>query len=131
MISKRMPTRFSSRIIYLQSMLSTTYFGEKADVFLCTADGEVIANSNNDSYDRNLVAILTESHMIDEKTAAKVNDVFKDDRDDNFFFIVNWAVKTYHSFIKKMRFKYNVKVSASFDAVLIEDSVCHICGPSI
>ena len=69
---------------YLQSMLSTTYFGEKADVFLCTADGEVIANSNNDSYDRNLVAILTESHVIDEKTAAKVNDVFKDDRDGAF-----------------------------------------------
>ncbi len=29
---------------YLQKMLSTTYFGEQADVFLCMPDGAVIAN---------------------------------------------------------------------------------------
>ena len=48
------PVRYEGEIIgvlrgaflaeeYLQSMLSTTYFGEAAEVFLCTPDGRVIA----------------------------------------------------------------------------------------
>ena len=61
---------------YLQSMLDTTYFGEQADTFLCTPDGGVIANSNDQIYQGNLIDLLTESGVIDENTAAKAKDIF-------------------------------------------------------
>ncbi len=61
---------------YLQSMLDTTYFGEQADTFLCTPDGGVIANSDDQIYQGNLIDLLTESGVIDENTAAKAKDIF-------------------------------------------------------
>ena len=61
---------------YLQSMLDTTYFGERADTFLCTPDGGVIANSNDQVYDKNLIDMLAQSGVIDENTAAKAKDIF-------------------------------------------------------
>ena len=39
---------------YLKEMLSTSYFGEEAGVFLCTRDGRVIATSAEGTYDRPL-----------------------------------------------------------------------------
>ncbi len=62
---------------YLQKMLSTTYFGEQADVFLCMPDGTVIASSNNQVYEKSLVSILEETGVIDHDTAIKTKDIFK------------------------------------------------------
>ncbi len=62
---------------YLQSMLSTTYFGEQAGVFLCTPDGRVIANSDNQAYEGNLIDTLRESGVIDSDTANAVRAVFE------------------------------------------------------
>ena len=62
---------------YLQSMISTTYFGEKADVFLCTPGGKVIANSNGIGYEGNLLDGLLESGVIDEDTAVAAKEVFE------------------------------------------------------
>ena len=82
------PVRFNDEIIgvlrgaylteeYMREMLSTTYFGEQADVFLCTTDGRVIASSDDKSYTGHLVDVLADSGVIDEKTAASVRDVFE------------------------------------------------------
>lgn len=63
---------------HLQSMLSTTYFGEAAGVFLCTSEGNVIASSNGSgSYTGNLVDALISDGVIDEGTAVNVREVFK------------------------------------------------------
>lgn len=69
---------------YLQKMLSTTYFGEKADVFICMPDGRVIANSNNRVYDKDLVATLEETGVIDHDTAVKTRDIFDNGGDGAF-----------------------------------------------
>ena len=62
----------------LQSMLATTYFGEAAGVFLCTSEGSVIASSNGSGvYTGNLVDALISDGVIDEGTAVKVKEVFK------------------------------------------------------
>ncbi len=61
---------------YLQKMLATTYFGEQADVFLCMPDGTVIANSNNQVYDKDLVLTLEETGVIDHDTALKTREIF-------------------------------------------------------
>lgn len=63
---------------YLQDMLDTTYFGESASVFLCASDGKVIASSGNSTiYEGNLLEILQENGVIDEKAAADVRTVFE------------------------------------------------------
>ena len=62
---------------YLQSMLATTYFGESANVFLCTSQGRVIASSDGQVYDGNLIDILTEMHVIDKNTAIKAKNIFE------------------------------------------------------
>ncbi|MDE6054398.1 MAG: cache domain-containing protein, partial [Lachnospiraceae bacterium] len=62
---------------YLQNMLVTTYFGEQADVFLCTPDGRVIASSDSNIYDRHLIDVLTEQDVVDPDTALKAKEVFE------------------------------------------------------
>lgn len=62
---------------YLQNMLATSYFGEKADVFLCTMDGRVIAGTNHNSGEGNLLEMLTDSNVIDATTASHAKDIFK------------------------------------------------------
>ncbi|MDE6742531.1 MAG: response regulator [Lachnospiraceae bacterium] len=82
------PVRFEGQIIgvlrgvflaeeYLRSMLNTTYFGEEAQVFLCTPDGRVIASSDSTVYEGHLLDILTESGMIDQDAASQVYQVFE------------------------------------------------------
>ncbi len=82
------PVRFQDEIIgvlrgaflaeaYLKDMLATTYFGQAADVFLCTPDGRIIASSDDERHNGNLMEMLTESGMIDEITADSVEEVFK------------------------------------------------------
>lgn len=62
---------------YLRSMLATTYFGEKADVFLCTTDGMVIASSNGNTYQKSLIDTMVESGIIDKATASDANAIFE------------------------------------------------------
>lgn len=63
---------------YLKDMLSASYFGEEADVFLCTPEGEVIASSGNGTYGDELLESLTESGVIDAGTAEAARSVFTD-----------------------------------------------------
>ncbi len=60
---------------YLKEMLTITYFGESADVFLCNSDGTVIAASNGKSYERPLLDVLLDSGNIDANTAENVRAV--------------------------------------------------------
>ncbi len=82
------PLRFRGEIIgvlrgaflaeeYLQNMLSTTYFGEEADVFLCTPEGRVIAGSDHQTGEGDLLGELVASGVIDSGTAAAAADIFK------------------------------------------------------
>lgn len=61
---------------YLHDMLSTTYFGEAAVVFLCTPEGRVIASSDHTTYVNDLPEALARSGVIDTDTSASVRDVF-------------------------------------------------------
>lgn len=63
---------------YLRSMLASSYFGEAADVFLCSQDGEVIASSGDQPYGVGLIESLTDSGVIDAQTARTVQSVFDD-----------------------------------------------------
>ena len=56
---------------YLQDMLATSYFGEPADVYLCSQDGHIIASSGNDDYDGPLLDALSLAGVIDNGTASK------------------------------------------------------------
>ncbi|MDE6677752.1 MAG: cache domain-containing protein, partial [Ruminococcus sp.] len=62
---------------YLKNMLTTTYFGENAQVFLCSRDGRVIADSENIAYTGQLSDILTEKNMIDVTTVKQIQQVFE------------------------------------------------------
>ncbi len=61
---------------YLREILSATYFGEPADVFLCMPDGTVIASSDNDAYGNNLFGSLTQNGVIDAQTAGEAQAAF-------------------------------------------------------
>ncbi len=63
---------------YLRDMLTVSYFGEKADVFLCTQEGRVIASSNGKIYEEDLLDSLTEEGIIDSETAKAARSVFTD-----------------------------------------------------
>ncbi len=62
---------------YLRSMLTTTYFGEEAQVFLCAPDGRVIASSNGTVYENHLLDTLTDTGVIDQTAASQVRQVFE------------------------------------------------------
>ena len=62
---------------YLRSMLTTTYFGEEAQVFLCTPDGRVIASSDGTTYEKHLLDALTETGVIDQAAASQVRQIFE------------------------------------------------------
>lgn len=83
------PVRYQGKVIgvlrgaylaeeYLRDMLVTTYFGERADVFLCMPDGMVIASSDDNMHEGKLLDILAGSGVIDKNTAADVERVFKE-----------------------------------------------------
>lgn len=63
---------------YLKDMLAANYFGETADVFLCSQEGKVIASSGDGDYGENLLDSLTESGVIDAGTAETAQRVFTD-----------------------------------------------------
>lgn len=62
---------------YLKNLLSTSYFGEAADVFLCAPDGTVVASSEEERAEKEyLLDILTENGTIDKATADSAQLVF-------------------------------------------------------
>ncbi len=63
---------------YLRSMLETSYFGEAADVFLCTKDGKAIASSGKVTYGGDLMDSLAGSGIIDAKTAETARAVLQE-----------------------------------------------------
>lgn len=70
---------------YLQNRLETTYFGEKANVYLCMPDGKIIASSNvEDKYGRDIIEELTEYDIIDENIANDVRRTFESGEDGSF-----------------------------------------------
>ena len=82
------PVRYNGEIIgvlrgaylaeeYLKDMLAMTYFGEAAIVHICMPDGKVIAGSDSEEHERNLVDMLTDSGVIDANTAEAVRRVFQ------------------------------------------------------
>ena len=82
------PVRFNGQIIgvlrgaflaeeYLKSMLTTTYFGEDAQVFLCMPDGRVVASSDGATYNGHLLDTLTAENMIDRSAADQVRQIFE------------------------------------------------------
>lgn len=62
---------------YLHSSLGSSYFGAPASVFLCDAQGRVIAFSNSGKYAGNLLDDLLGENMIDAKAAAGAAEIFK------------------------------------------------------
>ncbi len=66
---------------YLHNMLTTSYFGEEANVFLCMQDGKVIADSGSGAYGDDLFQTLTQSGVIDERTQEAARSAFHDDRE--------------------------------------------------
>ncbi|MCM1174446.1 MAG: response regulator [Blautia sp.] len=70
---------------YLQEILETSYFGEEADVYLCTRDGEVIASSDGMKHDKLLPDVLRDTGVIDAGTAENVWTVFRGEADEKGF----------------------------------------------
>ncbi len=69
---------------YLKNMLTTTYFGEEAQVFLCAPDGRVIASSDGTDYEGHLLDALTETEVIDQAAAGEVRRIFENGGDGAF-----------------------------------------------
>ena len=70
---------------YLKDMLTTTYFGEKANVYLCMSDGRIIASSDGMKYTEiNLIDRLVENDVIDPGTADNVRGVFENGGEGSF-----------------------------------------------
>ncbi|MCM1273662.1 MAG: response regulator [Clostridium sp.] len=70
---------------YLQEILKTNYFGEAADVYLCTREGDVIATSDGRKQDKLLPDVLRDTGVIDAETAEKVWKVFRGEIDEKGF----------------------------------------------
>ncbi|MDE7302178.1 MAG: response regulator [Oscillospiraceae bacterium] len=81
------PVRFKGEIIgvisgayladeYLRDILTTTYFGETSDTFLCMPDGTVISSSDGKDYSAPLIDELEQSGIIDSNAAEQARDIF-------------------------------------------------------
>ena len=86
MVSFYAPVRYQGEIIgvlrgtylaeeYLKDMLATTYFGEAADVYLCMPDGMIVASSNGNESNGDLLDMLTGAGVIDTNTANSVREI--------------------------------------------------------
>ncbi len=69
---------------YLQDILSTSCFGENADVFLCAQDGTVIASSNDQIYGQNFLEIMSGSGMIDTASQEKAAGMLQNGEEGAF-----------------------------------------------
>ena len=70
---------------YLQEILEVTYFGESADVYLCTRNGEVIASSMGGNQENSLPDALRDSGVIDGQTAEKLWEVLRGEIEQGSF----------------------------------------------
>ena len=70
---------------YLRERLKTTYFGESANVFLCTRQGDIIESSGDNKIDGLLPDILLENKIIDSETSKGIWSVFKGESDRRGF----------------------------------------------
>ena len=61
---------------YLKDMLTTSYFGEAADVYLCMENGRAIASSEGDIYEEDLIDKLVETNVIDAQAAREAKGIF-------------------------------------------------------
>lgn len=88
MVSFYAPLRYKGEVIgvirgsylaeeYLKDMLSTTYFGEAADVYLCMPNGRAIASSDGNIYEEDLIDTLVKNRVIDENTAKEAKGIFE------------------------------------------------------
>ena len=61
---------------YLKDILDITFFGQSADVYLCTQDGTVLATSDGEPYIGYPLADLHSAKVIDEKMWKEAAEVF-------------------------------------------------------
>ncbi|NBJ89364.1 hybrid sensor histidine kinase/response regulator [Acutalibacter sp. 1XD8-36] len=57
---------------YMRDMLSTTYFGEQAQVYLCHMDGSIIASSGGGTHTGNLLDNMSGAGVIDRGVARTI-----------------------------------------------------------
>lgn len=69
---------------YMRDILAVSYFGQDADVYLCSADGGVIASAARDKINGPLLPALLSAGIIDEKTARAAEKALKDNRGGSF-----------------------------------------------
>lgn len=69
---------------YLQHLLTTSYFGESADVYLCIEDGTVIASSRGEGYNGNLLEDIMSSGILEESAHQQLRDVFANPGEQTF-----------------------------------------------
>ena len=69
---------------YLQHLLTTSYFGESADVYLCIEDGTVIASSRGEGYNGNLLEDIMASGILEESAHQQLRDVFANPGEQTF-----------------------------------------------
>lgn len=69
---------------FLQHILSRSYFGEAAEVYLCTTDGMVIASSAGLSVDQDPLEALFNSGALDEAMLAEASEVFENTGERTF-----------------------------------------------
>ena len=67
---------------YLQNMLSYSYFGEPAGVYLCSQDGIVIASSDGSGYEKPLLDVFLEEGVISGGEAENAWQVFLNDQEE-------------------------------------------------
>lgn len=95
MVSFYAPVRYDGEIIgvlrgsylaekYLKNMLATTYFGEAADVYLCTQDGREIAGYGGKGYEGNLIDMLVADNVIDDNAASGAKAIFEHGGEGSF-----------------------------------------------
>ncbi|MCM1171484.1 MAG: response regulator [Clostridium sp.] len=61
---------------YLKNVLATKYFGEEAQVFLCTTEGRVITSTNDTEHEGHILDILLAEGMIDKDVADQAHEIF-------------------------------------------------------
>lgn len=87
MVSFYAPVRYQGEVIgvlrgsylaeeYLKDMLTTSYFGEAADVYLCMSNGRAIASSNGNIYEEDLLDTLVKNNVIDSEAARDAKGIF-------------------------------------------------------
>ena len=62
---------------YLYDLLSASYFGEKADVYLCMQDGSKIASSDGEDDSENIFTMLEDSNIVSGETLLEIKALFE------------------------------------------------------